>query len=263
MLKAMSPALAERAEQGLTGPLAHVREAFGEAATRTPLVGLIRTNEPGGEGMPPFAILIFDDDYPGVLKAIGKGNAPELEHQEGGFDAFKTPKGEAAYAVKGSGFVAFGPDKTLISEIAKPGEKTLDKALTAELAGQFLAGDVGVYVNAGPLVARHADQIDDARQKFMGALDMAGQQGGNAATMDAAKEIYGKLFDSLKDAAALSFNLDVGSEGLNLGGALAVKPGSSVAKVIATSTSGTAADLAALPQDASFYVIYEYGCDNH
>ena len=150
--------------------------------------------------------------------------------------------------------MAFGPDKALIAAIAKPGEKTLDKALTPELAGQFLAGDVGVYVNAGPLVARYADQIEDARQKFMGALDQAGQQGGNAATMDTAKEIYGKLFDSLKDAAALSFNLDVGAEGLSLGGALAVKPGSSVAKAVATSTSGTAADLAALPADSAFYV---------
>ena len=94
-------------------------------------------------------------------------------------------------------------------------------------------------------MARYADQIEDARQKFMGALDQAGQQGGNAATMDTAKEIYGKLFDSLKDAAAMSFNVDVGGEGLSLGGALALKPESSVAKAVATSLSGTAADLAA------------------
>ena len=102
MLKAMSPGLAERAEQGLTGPLAQFRETFGEAAAKTPWVGLIRIPAPGGEGMPPFAILVLNDDYPGVLKTIGKGKDPELEHQEGGYDAFKTPKGEAAYAVKGA-----------------------------------------------------------------------------------------------------------------------------------------------------------------
>jgi hypothetical protein len=254
MLKAMSPGLAERAEASLTGPLGQFRETFGEDAVKPPWVGLIRAVVPGGDGSPPFAILVLKDDYPAVLKSIGKDKAPELVHQEGGYDAFKSPKGEQAYAVKGPGFVAFGPDEALIAAIAKPGEKTLDKALTPELAGQFLAGDVGVYVNAGPLIARHADQIEDARQKFMGALDQAGQQGGNAATMDMAKEIYGGLFDSLKDAAALSFNLDVSVEGLNLGGALAVKPGSGAAKVVAASTSGIAADLAALPQDSAFYV---------
>ena len=116
------------------------------------------------------------------------------------------------------------------------------------MQAQFLAGDVGVYVNAGSLVARYADQIEDARQKFMGALDQAGQQGGTPRPWTRPRRSTAGLFDSLKDAAALSFNLDVGGEGLNLGGVLAVKPGSSVAKVVATSTSGTAADLAALPQ---------------
>ena len=76
------------------------------------------------------------------------GKAPELTHQEGGYDAFKTPNDEPAYAVKGPGFVAFGPDQALIAAIARPGEKTLDKALTPTLTQQFLAGDVGVYVNA-------------------------------------------------------------------------------------------------------------------
>ena len=54
MLKIMSPTLAERAEPGLTGHLAQFRQKFGEAAARTPWVGLIRTIAPGGEGKPPF-----------------------------------------------------------------------------------------------------------------------------------------------------------------------------------------------------------------
>jgi hypothetical protein len=52
MLRNMSPTLAERAEQGLTGHLAQFRQKFGEAAARTPWVGLIRTVAPGGEGKP-------------------------------------------------------------------------------------------------------------------------------------------------------------------------------------------------------------------
>ena len=254
MLRIMSPTLAERAEQGLTDPLAQFRQKFGEAAARTPWVGLIRIPAPAGEGRPPFAILVLNDDYPGVLKGMEGGKDPELKHQEGGYDAFKTRNGEAAYAVKGPGFVAFGPDQALIGAIAKPGEKTLDKALTPALTQQFLAGDVGVYVSAGALVARYSDQIDQARQTFMGALDQAGQKAGNAGTMNAAKEIYGALFDSLKDAEALTISVDVAGEGLSLAGVLTVKPDTALAKAGAQAASGTAADLAGLPPDASFYV---------
>ena len=47
MLRIMSPALAKRAEQGLTGHLAQFRQKFGEAAGRTPWVGLIRIRGAG------------------------------------------------------------------------------------------------------------------------------------------------------------------------------------------------------------------------
>ncbi len=254
MLKIMSPALAERAEQGLTGPLAQFRQKFGAAAARTPWVGLVRIPAPGGEEKPHFAILVMNDDYPGVLKSMEDGKDIELKHQEGGYDAFKTPKGEEAYAVKGTGFVAFGPDQALVAAIARPGEKTLDKVLTPALARQFLTGDVGVYVSAGALAARYSEQIDQARQTFMGALDQAGQQAGNTGPMNAAKEMYGALFDSLKDAEALTIGVDVAGEGLSLGGVLTVKPESALAKAGAQAVSGTAADLAGLAPDASFYV---------
>ncbi len=254
MLKVMSPTLAERAEQGLTSPLAQFRQKFGEAAARTPWVGLIRAAAPDGEGRPPFAILVLNDDYPGVLKAIGGGKDPEIKHQ-GGYDAFKNPDGEGLrYTVKGPGFVALGPDQALIAAIARPGEKTLDKALTPALTKQFLAGDVGVYVSASTLVARYSDQIDQARQAIMGALDKAGQQAGNAGTMNTAKEMYGALFDSLKDAEALTISVDVAAEGLSLAGVLTVKPDTALAKAGTQAASGTAADLAGLPPDASFYV---------
>ncbi len=254
MLKVMSPTLAERAEQGLTSPLAQFRQKFGEAAARTPWVGLIRAAAPDGEGRPPFAILVLNDDYPGVLKAIGGGKDPEIKHQ-GGYDAFKNPDGEGLrYTVKGPGFVALGPDQALIAAIARPGEKTLDKALTPALTKQFLAGDVGVYVSASTLVARYSDQIDQARQAIMGALDKAGQQAGNAGTMNTAKEMYGALFDSLKDAEALTISVDVAAEGLSLAGVLTVKPDTALAKAGTQAASGTAADLAGLPPDASFCV---------
>ncbi len=254
MLRNMSPKLAERAEQGMAGALAQFRQKFGEAAARTPWVGLMQTVAPGDDGKQPFAILVLNGDYPDVLGAMEGGKVPELKHQEGGYDAFKTPKGEVAYAVKRPGFVAFGPDRALIAAIARPGEETLDKALTPALSRQFLAGDIGIYVSAAAFVNRYSERIEQARQTFMAALDQAGQQAGNAGTMNTAKEIYGALFDSLKDAEALTISINVGGEGLSLGGVLTAKPGSDLAKAGEKTTSGTGADLALLPPDASFYM---------
>ena len=186
---------------------------------------------------------------------LRREGGPALKPQDGGYDAFDGPQGDGTwYAAKGPGFVAFGPDETLIAAVARPGEESLEKALTPALARPFLAGDVGLYVNAAALSTRYADQIDQARQGLMAALDQAGQQMGNAASMDAAKMIYGGLFDALKDADALTLDLDFAAEGLHLAGALAVKADSDAAKAIAASRTGTAADLGKFPADSAFYV---------
>ena len=70
--------------------------------------------------------------------------------------------------------------------------------------------------------------------------------------MNAAKEIYGALFDSLKEAEALTISVDVAAEGLSLAGVLTVKADSALAKAGAQAASGTAADLAGLPQIPRF-----------
>ena len=174
----------------------------------------------------PFAVLVLEGEYRDVLKAVSGGKeVPPLKPQDGGYDAFDSPQGDGTwYAAKGPGFVAFGPDETLVAAVARPGEESLEKALTPALAGPFLAGDVGLYVNAAALSTRFADQIDKARQGLMAALDQAGQQMGNAASMDAAKMIYGGLFDGLKEADALTLDVDFAAEGLHLAGAWPSRP---------------------------------------
>ena len=202
----------------------------------------------------PFAVLVMTDDYPSAIKAISGGIEAEPVPQDGGYDAVPLFGGqETWFATKGPGFVAVGPDRALIAAVARPGGKTLDAALTPTLAGPFLAGDVGAYVNVAALATRYADRIEQGRQGFMAALDQAGQQAGNAASMDAAKAIYGHLFDALKDADALTMDLDFAAEGLRLTGALTVVADTDAARAIASSRTGNAADLGKLPPGAAFY----------
>jgi hypothetical protein len=255
MLKAMSPAFANTAEPALKTQLDQFAKNYGTPSTRTPFVTLIRVVDPAQEGSKPFAVLVLADNYEGVLKSISGGKDVKLTPQDGGFDAFDSPEGNGTwYAAKGTGFVAFGADKKLVAAVARPGEQSLDSRLTPALRKAFLDGDAGVYVNAATLVTRYADQIDQARQALMNALDNAGQQMGNAGSMEAAKQIYGGLFDALKVADMLALDLDAAAEGANLSGVLAVKPDSDAARAIAQADPGTGAELAKLAADSAFYV---------
>jgi hypothetical protein len=250
MLKAMSPGLTESVEAGLANPLDQVRQNHGDASTKWPFVGVLRFGPRGGGGTPPFAILVLKDDYKGVIKSFSSGKEPKS--QPDGLDSFEGPHGDTWFSTKGAGFAAFGPDKALVAAVAKPGAKTLDQVLTPALSKPFLAGDVGLFVNAAALATRYADQIDQARQQFMAALDQAGQQMGNAAQMEAAKTIYGSMFDALKYADALCLGLDFTAEGFHLAGDLTVKPRTDAAKSLASSRTG-AADLGRFERDATVY----------
>lgn len=261
MLKAMNPDWANMAEGALGGPLEQVRTHHGAMAVKTPFVVLVRIGEPGGEGgPPPLAVLLPADDYKGTLKELMGGNDVELKHQDGDYDAFDGPGGHGTwYAAKGPGLIAFGTSKTLIADIAKRPAKTLDSVLTGPASRSFSEGDVGVYINAASLTQRYSEQIDQGRQVFMGLLDQAGQQAGNASTMQMAKDIYGALFDSLKYADALTFHLDFAQKGLQLGGFLKVKPDSDIAKSITEVDSGGIAGLGKMPQGSMTYVYMNVG----
>jgi hypothetical protein len=261
LLKSMNPEWAKMAEDGLAGPMADIRQKHGEAVIKTPWATFIRLSDGGGDGgPPPFVVVIGSDDYNGVMKGFNGGKDVDLKHQDGGFDAFDGPEGQGTwYAAKRPGAVAFGSSKNLIADIAKPGTKTLDSVLTKAAAKTFLAGDIGIYVNAAALTSRYADQIDQVRQGLMAAMDQAAQQVGNASTIQVAKEFYGGLFDSLKEADILTADLDLGEKGLEVAGFVKVKTDSNLAKSIAEIRTGTAPTLVNLPANALAYIYANVG----
>ncbi len=255
MLNAMNPAWGKMAEDGLAAPLGEIRQKHGEHAVKSPWIGLIRLEDGAAEGGMPFAIIVGSNLYLEVLKELVGGKDPELKHQDGAYDAFDGPEGQGTwYATKGPGLVAFGPSKALIASIAKPGGKTLDKVLNDSATRPFLSGDLGVYVNAAALTVRYADQIEQGRQTFMGAMDQAAQQPGSEAMIKAIKEFYGGLFDSIKNANALILNLDVAEKGLHLTGVLNVKPDAPAAKSMSEIHTGPATTVGNFPTGAMAYL---------
>jgi hypothetical protein len=253
MIKAMSPSLAEQAVPALEQAVDRFTQEMGKRAAETPFLALLRAVAPEGAEGPPFAVIVQSDNYQGVLDSLaGEKAQPKSEGE--GVDSFQGRRGETIYATKGPGFVAFGPDRKLVAGIARPGENTLGGRISPEVAQRLLGGDVGVYVNVAALQERYGEVIDQVRQQFMAALDQAGQQAGNAAVMDVAKEIYGGAFDAIKVAQDLAAHVDFDASGLNLSGEVTVKPGSKGAEALARAATGDAADLAKLPAGGSFYV---------
>ncbi len=256
MLKAMSPEWGKMAEDGSEAHLAQVREKHGEHALKAPLVGMIRLGDSDAPGGMAYGIVVAADDYKGFLTGLMGGKAPDLKHQDGGYDAFEGPEGQGTwYAARAPGIVAFGPAKSLIASIAKPSGKTLDSVLKETAAGPFLSGDIGLYVNAASLTSRFADQIEQARQAFMGLMDQAAQQQpNNESMMKFVKDFYGGLFDSIKNADVITLNLDVAGKGLALTGILNVKADAPAAKSIASIHTSPASRLGHFPAGAMGYL---------
>jgi hypothetical protein len=253
MIQAMSPALAEQAVPAIQQGIQQFSQEFGEPAATSPFLALLRAVQPDRPGSPPFAVIVKSDNYQGVLDSLA-GEKATTRSEGDGLDSFTGRQGETIYATKGTGYVAFGPDRTLVAGIAKPGPNTLGGRIAPELAERLLGGDAGVYVNLAALQERYGEVIDQVRQQFMAALDQAGQQGGNAAMMDTVKNLYGGLFDSLKSVGDLALGLDFDAKGLGIAGELTVKPDSEAAKALAKADNGDATELAKLPADGSFYV---------
>ena len=256
MLKAMNPDWANMAEGSLRAATEASHQKYGEHSVKDPWVGLVRFGDPDAPGSMGYAIVVSTSDYKGVLNGVSGGKDPELKHQDGGYDEFASPDGNGSwYAAKGPGVVAFGPSKSLIASVGKGGGKTLDSVVKESAAKTFLADDIGIYVNAGSLSARFADQIDQGRNLFMGALDQAAQQQpGQEAMMTFVKDFYGGLFDSVKYADAVVVGLGVAEKGLNLSGVLNVKADAPAAKSIAGIHTSTAAPLGNFPLGAMAYM---------
>ncbi len=122
-------------------------------------------------------------------------------------------------------------------------------------ARPFLSGDLGLYVNAASLTSRFADQIEQARQAFMGLMDQAAQQQpNNESTMKFVKDFYGGLFDSVKNVDVITLNFDAAAKGLVLTGILNVKADAPAAKSIASIHTSPAAQLGHFPAGALGYI---------
>ena len=251
MLQAMSPILGQGATGALDNGLAMFAQRFGKDAQDSPLLAVARLPQKDDNGPPPFAVITQAKDYAAFQKQIAPEAKPKS--QGGGIDQLDADGQPPVFTAKGADYVVVGSSKDLVATLARP-KSGLDKGLSADLRERFLGGDAGVYVNLAAIQARYGDQIEQARGALMDGLDKAAannQAGG--MNMDAAKEVYGRIFDALKNGDALALHFDFEPKGFTVAGLAGVKPGTAAAKALAAPQVGPGDSLAQLPDDAAFY----------
>jgi hypothetical protein len=253
MLLSMSPALGAQAAPTLEQAVVSAKAHTNEQAVTDPFLMVFRAVPPEEPGSAPFMVIVKSTNYEGVLKSLAGGKDPGIKHLDAGYDSFNAPGDQTWFAAKGDGTVAFGGDKILIAGYAKPGDKSVGKTLSPALQKQFNTGDIGIYVNINALSSRYAEQIAQAKQGMLAAMDQIGAQMG-AGMADFVKSMYGGMFDSVKEADVLAFGLDFGAEGLGVSGTITVKADSKVVKSIAGIQTSDAASLGKLPADSAYYV---------
>ncbi len=260
MLKVASPNAAASFAPMIDQFVDQWRKQGGVNLVDAPVVGLLRVEEAGPDGLPPFAILVMKDDYESVLKAVANRQVITTKAEDGGYDSFPSPAGAGAwYAFHGEGFTAFGPDRTLIAKVAKPDGGSPVADPSPALATPFRGGDLGIFVNAERLVGRYDQRIDQNRQALMAALDQAAKAAPNGASMGAVKDMYGRAFDALKTTRRLAFNLDFAASGVRIAGRLEAKPAADAKAAEAVGT--VSADLAKLDPGAAFYMYMNMPAD--
>jgi hypothetical protein len=258
MIRAMSPTLAKQAEPALNQALDNLTQQATPEVTKTPVLAVLGLPKGDAEGPPPMAILGKIEDVGALVKSIT--GSDQTEKQPGGFEK-ATGKGEDLYLYRGDGFVAIGPNADLIRAMAAKPSATLDAKIPAELKAKLFGGDVGGYISLVALQTKYGDQIEQARQALMAAMDQIGGQM-QASQVEQAKKMYGALFDALKEGDALALNLDFDAAQLRLSGLVTVKPGTDAAKALAKAQVGSAAPLAAMPADYLMYVYMNVDPEN-
>jgi hypothetical protein len=251
MAKAMSPMWGGLAEQAIQAPFAQLVEHIGKEAAERPMVVLGRIPGPDDAGTPPMAVLVLGGTYAEVLKTL-KATDPKPAAE--GIEAFMVPDAPVElFAGKGKGFVAVGPSKEMVASLLNPSGKTLDGTISGRQKTVFMAGEAGIYLNAAVLIGRFQDQIVQAKEALIGAMDQAAvQQGQTAAMIEFTKSFYGGMFDGIKDIQGFSLSLDASEQGLEVASIMTMKPGSDAAKGSVPSEAAGAA-LAKLADDAGIY----------
>ncbi|WP_165246535.1 hypothetical protein [Paludisphaera soli] len=247
MVGAMGPDLDRAIRPELDRAIAGFTGRFGAAAARSPLFILVGRARPGGDGIPPIALVARPDDVEGLRRALS-GGEPQASPRDGGYEAL-AGAGGTSYVASGPGFVAFGTDEELIAAVAKRGGDSLDSVMTDDQRERLFAGDVGLFVNLAAFRVGRGEEIEQLRRSARVLFSQLGDDG----FAECAAIVYDRVHDELIQTRGVALGVDFHANGLDVAGATRAVAGSDLERRLPGARPGDPEALATLPVGSAHY----------
>jgi hypothetical protein len=175
-------------------------------------VALLEMPNFGGAAEPSFAVIARVTGYKAFRDGLLTDDERKAIKAEDGYDRADLD-GHETYFVDQQGFAAVTRSKDAAVMLAKK-PAGLDGKMAPDVAKQFLANDVSLYVNMAAVNKEYGDQIKSGRELMETAMMAAGAT--DKASAEYYKMFFASLFQAIEDGRVFLAALDFRPEGINL-----------------------------------------------
>ncbi|MBX7103209.1 MAG: hypothetical protein K1X57_03965 [Gemmataceae bacterium] len=205
-------ALAAGQVDAMFGQLFEGRKTDAIPANGSAFLAFLEVPGPGGDV--PMAVILRVNSYAAFKTSfLLPDEARELKSVADGIDRAEI-KGTETFLVDKKDYVILTQKKEYAETLAKQ-YTGLDGKIAKPLAVRYLEQDLGIYVNLASVNKTYGDQIRQGREFVMTMMDQAGGQL-EKGQLEAAKKMYGALFQLVLDGEGMVFGLDFRPEGIAL-----------------------------------------------
>lgn len=165
-----------------------------------------------GGGEPPMAVIARVTGYTAFRDGLLTEDERKGLKKEDGYERADL-NGRETYFIDREGFAAVTTSKDAATMLAKK-PAGIDGKMSDDVAKQFLANDLSLYVNLAAVNKEYGDQIKSFRETMEGLLLAAG--GADKSSLEYIKVFYGGMFQAIEDGRVFLAALDFRPEGMNL-----------------------------------------------
>jgi hypothetical protein len=182
----------------------------------------------------------------------------ETKKRDDGFDEVSRG-GRKFYFAKRDGYVIYTRDEEIVKRFAESRDgKSIAATLGLRGVKLLTAGDAAMAVNVAPVVEKHKDDIEKAREKAYATIKgLPDEVLGGAGTAEAARKIYTDIvklaFNAVYDVSWFAGNVTFSSAGARADGLVALKRFSMTDWVLMANPPSALGNLELLPPSASVY----------
>jgi hypothetical protein len=212
-----------------------------------------KANEPPKVAL-VFAVTKYEEFRDGLLTDEERKN---LKAEKEGYETTSIMGQQTIHFVDKKGYAIVTPVKEVAAAFTKK-QPGMDAKISKELAGKFLAGDIGVFLSMDIFNKDYAEQIKSAKETLEKLVENienlpAAKEGTAASSVKLLKNVIGPVFQAVEDSQGVLFTVEFRPTGLAFHAQSEIKPGSTTAKSLKDSKPSAFKELALLPGGQMYY----------